>query len=460
MEDNTNNHKVLSMQKTANDMLSHPTDCFAPVIQESSIISGEMISIAPDGQLNDTGPYYFTLPKNGRYIHGPGTLFFLEFKIVKADGTFLTVNDSVAFLNTIASAFIQEIEVYIGHQLVPELTNTNVAHKTYLEYCMSYGDPAVKSHLNNTSLFIMDTENEFSNFTPTMKTDDAEKINPDGYLNKGFEKRRKLAAMSNNVQCIIQFPLDIMKTCKLIASGLTMSFKIKRTIDDFLLMTHSTTEKYKMKIEKMELDIHYLDPADHIVQDHQRKLQAGHFIMLPFNKTIIKSFIHNEKTTTLDERNIFFGTLPKVALIVIMDHEDYIGHINKNALYLPNNGVKNLYLKINGGNQIPQNGYQQDFANKRAIRSFRTFMNNIGVNYRDISTIIDYGLWMNGVTVFSFDLTPDQCAGYHRHEKREGHIDLHVEFETAPQKPIVILAFGVYDGVMGIDRNLQIRVDY
>jgi hypothetical protein len=239
-----------------------------------------------------------------------------------------------------------------------------------------------------------------------------------------------------------------------------MSFKINRAIDEFLLMTDSTTEKYKMKVEKIELDLHYLDPADHIVQDHQRKLQAGHYIMLPFNKTIVKTFINNDKTTSLLERNMFFGTLPKVVLIAMIPHANYIGNYNKNSLHYTHEKVKKLYLRINGGNQIPHNGYEPNFVTGKCIRSFRTFMNQIGIGYRDIGTLITYERWKAGITVYAMDLTPDFCAGYHRHEKREGHIDLHIEFAEAPQEALVVMAFGVYDAVMGIDKMLNIRVDY
>lgn len=459
MEDISNNHKVLSMQKTANDMISHPTDCFASVMQESSIVSGEMISIAPDGILTDSGPYYFSLPKNGRYIHGPGCLFYLQFQILKADGSKLTNDDSCSFINNIASSFIQEIEVYIGHQLIPELTNTNVGHKSYLEYCMSFGEDARRSHLKTTSVFIMDTAGHFDSMAPTRDANNAIPENG-AYANQGFEGRRKLATLSKSVQCLVQFPLDFLKTCKFIPAGLTMAFKVKRATDEFLLMSDHATEKYKMHIEKMELDLHYLDPADHIISDHQRKLQAGQFIMLPFNKTIIKTFINSVKTSTYDERNLFFGTLPKVALIGIMPHANFNGTMSTNGLHFTNQLVKNLYLKINGGNQIPQNGYSQDFSKDLCVRSFRTFQNNIGVNYRDVGNSIDYALWMKGITIYSFDLTPDSCAGFHRHEKREGHIDLHIEFDTTPTVPLVIVAIGVYDAVMGIDKGLNIRVDY
>lgn len=460
MEDITANHKVMSMQRTANDLTSHPTDCFAGVIQESSIVSGENISIAPDGPLTSTGPYYFTLPKNGRYIHGPGTQFYLEFKIVKGDGNPMTITDSCSFANCIASSFIQDIEVYIGHQLIPELTNTNVGHKTYLEYCMSFGQEAMNAHLGDTAMMQMDTHYYFDNMEPTRKADGNHDIQPDKYKNEGFGIRWNAAKLSGNVQCLIQFPLDLMRTCKYIAAGLTLAFKINRASDEFLLMSDNADEKYKLQVEKMELDLHYVDPADYIIQDHQRKLQAGQFIMLPFNKTIIKTVINNNKTTSLLERNLFFGTLPKVLLVAIIPHANFIGNYDKNALHFTHEKVKTLYVKINGGNQIPQNGYQQDFVTGKCIRSFRTFMNMIGVGYRDIATLITYDRWKNGITVYAMDFTPDHCSGYHRHEKREGHIDLHIDFAEAPTEALVIMALGVYDAVLGIDKSLQIRVDY
>ena len=76
------------------------------------------------------------------------------------------------------------------------------------------------------------------------------------------------------------------------------------------------------------------------------------------------------------------------------------------------------------------------------MREYQTFWDNLGLKFNDVSNSLTYGLYGKGMTLYAFDLSPDNCGGWHRHEKQHGHVDLHMKFSKALVAPVVVLAFG------------------
>lgn len=468
MED-LHNNKILSIQKTENDLLNHPSGCFAPVVTEVSTLDGDLIPIMPDGVLTDTGPYYFTIPMNGRYIDPKETRMFMQFQVVSETGAVIGESDNVSIVNCLATSFIKEIQVYIQNKLESSLTNSDCNYKSYVENCISFST-ATASRMKS-SVFVMDEEEKFDVMTKTLKGGDlADKVNVKAYdgdgkdtRNLGFLKRRELIKLGHSIQSYSTFPCDFFQTLKYIPPGLNITLRIDRASDAFLIMTDSATKglhQYKIKLEKFRLYIRYVDLEQSIVANHEKELQQNKWVLLPFNKTVIKTPLVYPGTLTLDQRNLFFGTLPKLIIVGLITHNNYIGTYDANPYYFPHLTANEVYIKINGGKQLPNDSYTPNYTTKAYIREYQTFLDNIGMKFNDVSNSLSYGIYGNGMTLYAFDLSGDNCAGWHRHEKKQGHVDLHMKFTTALTAPVVCMAFGTYDAVLGISKQMEIKVDY
>ncbi len=62
-------------------------------------------------------------------------------------------------------------------------------------------------------------------------------------------------------------------------------------------------------------------------------------------------------------------------------------------------------------------------------------------------------LFVNGLTLFAFDLTPDLCGGYHIHRRKTGNIDLEVRFKTALAQSIYAIVLCTYDAQVLIQKE-------
>jgi hypothetical protein len=139
-----------------------------------------------------------------------------------------------------------------------------------------------------------------------------------------------------------------------------MTLKIHRASDQFLLLTDQQTadaHKFRIKLEDFKLYIRYVDLDPSIIAQHEREMHLNKWILLPFNKTIIKTPLHYPGASTIDERNLFFGTLPKTILIGLCGHEHYNGNYTKNPYLFPHLDATEIYIKLNGGKLLPCDRY-------------------------------------------------------------------------------------------------------
>ena len=51
--------------------------------------------------------------------------------------------------------------------------------------------------------------------------------------------------------------------------------------------------------------------------------------------------------------------------------------------------------------------------------------------------------FIDGSSLFSFDLTPDKCASWHSHKKENGNIEVDIRFSQALTEGITILALDI-----------------
>ena len=403
---------------------------------------------------------------------------FLEFSVVNGTtGAAISKTDNVSFVNFPGSSFIKEIETYLDGKPIGALTNDFVCFKTYIENAVSYNEQTLK-RLKPSMLGIMDESARFDEVkfvaatTTANDKDVMEDYKDEDTRNFGFVKRRRLMvkdyaankANDGKMQTYIQFPCDYWNTIMFFPPGLErFSMRVTRTSDKFFLLTDtaSIVNNYKVKVHALRLYVRFTDIQPAIMSAHQNALAQNKMITIPFNKTVVKTHLVYPGIKEIFHPNLYAGiSLPKTVIIVFCSNTQVDGAYNLNPMKFHHYNITELYLKMDGIRAIPTDYYTPNFEKNKAVREYQMFMDNLGLKYNDVSCPITYDMYLNGCTMFSFDLTPDACAGYHRHEKRAGNLDLYVKMSANLDSPMYIMAFATYDAVLGIDKSMNISVDY
>jgi hypothetical protein len=194
---------------------------------------------------------------------------------------------------------------------------------------------------------------------------------------------------------------------------------------------------------------------------HLNALQHNKIVTIPFNKTVVKTHLYYAGISDIFHASLYAGSsLPKTIIIVLCSNKRVDGDYTLNPYNFEHYGVKELYVKLNGVKQIPVDSYTPDFAAEKYPREYQMFQDNLGLKFNDVSNSIGYGYWGQGCTMFSLDLTSDNCGGWHKHEKRSGHLDLYIKLKSPLTSPMYVMSFASYDAVLGIDKNMNVNVDY
>jgi hypothetical protein len=451
MEDLTNK-LVGSIQLTENDVISHAADLFRPVSQEVSMLSGRTVSHRPT-HMNQVGPYEFAIHARGKqYIQLSKTRLYMKLKIIDEGGDNITAADNASFCNLIGNSMFKACDIMINGKTVPDLNNSLLHYKTYLETLLSYSESARNSHLTASRLF-MDTAGAFDDVR--LGTGNNEGTDPT--KNAAFTARRQLVGTSTPFEVVIPIHSDFLQIDRFFPPGINFTIKLTRESDKFVIMSSITNKDYKIIIEDMQLFIRYIDLEPRIVQAHEASIKEKP-VLLPMNKSDFKIHTFTTGQTSGLVPNLFTGNLPKSIILVLLDNRNYNGVQNKNPYNFQHFSLNYLNIKVNG-EQIPIEPYTPDFASNLFMREYRDLFDNLGIHHDDAGNAITPELYKEGACIFAFDLSPDLCNGFHHHPQQIGQIDLDMKFGTALPQPITLLAMGIYNAIVSIDKNLVVNVD-
>ena len=155
---------------------------------------------------------------------------------------------------------------------------------------------------------------------------------------------------------------------------------------------------------------------------------------------------------------LYYNTIPTTIIVGLLSTDAYNGALNKNPYHFQHYKVSEMSINYNG-KQLPTEKYTPDWDNQLFYREYRQFYDNIGIGTNNLATAITPDLYYRGMTLYSWDLTPDYCNGYHWHKKDSGGtINLLMKFAEGSTDSITVLVFGVFDALVAIDKMQNVEV--
>jgi hypothetical protein len=439
-----------SVQITENDVISHSADIFRPIAQEVSMLEGRCIAYRPVS-FSQTGPFEFQIiPRHKQYVNLSKTRLYMKVRITKSDGAILTNTDFVAMTNLGVSTMIRQVDIEIGGKQVPDLTNTHFHYKTYIETMLSYSFTARDSHLR-ASLLYPDDAFTFDDTKWHVSTA------ADQSANKGYKIRMNKAKLSAKMEAMIPLQSDFLQSDRFLPPDIPITIKLSRESDAFALMSNIDTGGYKIEILDMKLYVKFIELNPAITEAHARDI-ATKPILLPINKTEIKTHTFPTGLTTFSIPNVFSGNLPKSIIIGLLNNANYNGTYKTNPYNFQHFDLNYLCLRVNG-EQVPTDPYTPDFENLLFMREYREFFDNLGIHHDDTGNIVTPDLYRGGLCFFAFDFSPDGCNGFHYHPAKTGVIDVDIRLKTALTHPLTVLVFATYNAIVSIDKNINVNVD-
>lgn len=399
-------------------------DYYSPPAVEGAQVGFHEEKILPKNGLA-TDPYEFNFEASpDSFLCLNGLTLYCKAKIVKGDGGNIPSTAKVSTVNNLLGSLWSSIETRVNNITLDPPTGYNVAHKAYLETILSYEETrmgAVKA-----GGFAMDTATYYDNITDT---------------NLGWKARQKTD--SNEFDLCGSICTDMLRADNHLAPGNRLTLVFTRHADGFVLLSNDA-EKYKIVITELAIfarRVHLNKSAFAAAYKQgvpQRYLTAY---------TEIKEFPLASGLIQWSGSVNHGGKIPKQIIVALVETAAMVGAYKKNPYNFQNFGVKQINLKINGA-QVPSDPLKPDFDGKKYAREFTHLFRNTGKYRVNSGNCISWDSFAGGCAIYPFDLTPDQCNGFHTHAGKEGTVDIEIEWNSKQDTPITVLAYIASDQVV------------
>lgn len=411
------------------------------------IEDSEYVEYRPFGGLNALGPIDFIIPgTSSKYIDINNTQLYLKVKITNADGSDCGAADKVAPVNLLMHSMFSQVDVSLNGKLISDSTPT-YPYRAMIETLLNYDKEAKDTHLQ-AQMYFKDTagQMDFNDLAAT------------AISNEGLKARFDKTKTSKIFEMMGPIHADIFSQNNVLLPGVEVRLKFHRNRDAFSLISKATGADFRVHVIDAILYVRKLTCSDtHVLNDIAtlNKEPAKYKI----RRTVIRNITIPAGTQDLQRDNVFLGELPKRVVLCLVDTGAFNGDYKKNPFRFRPYDLNYLALHVDE-KQFPAVPLTPDFTSNKVLRSYMQLFEATGRLFADGGIDITPSDFVDGYTLFAFDLTPDGSHGQHYSINKRGNLRMDLKFGTALTATTNLLVYAEFDNIIEIDRNRNVIYDF
>ena len=275
--------------------------------------------------------------------------------------------------------------------------------------------------------------------------------------NLGLRNRAALTNASNVVELLAPIHSDIFFQEKLMLNGVDIKIRMTRSKDEFCLMRNDALA-YKVNILSASLFVKKVSVSPAVRLGHAQALLST-TAKYPIDRVCLKNFSIPAGTRVSNQENLFLGTLPKSMIIAMVDNDAFTGAYNKNPFAFKHYDLEFLAVYVDG-QQYPAKPHQPDFQSGSAVREFYQLALASGRHLKNQALPFDRTDFLQGYTLYAFNLTPDEECSQHVSLVKSGNIRLEARFRQPLPHTINLIVYAVFDSIIEVSNRRQVLVDF
>ncbi|PIK55304.1 hypothetical protein BSL78_07776 [Apostichopus japonicus] len=426
-------------------------DLFLVPPTQTSIEKGQWVEYHPIANLTDNGPIEFYVSGSSEeYIDLAQTQLYVKAKITLSDGNDLPEEAKVGPVNLFLQSLFSQIDVSLNERLITPSTPT-YPYRALLETLLSYGSEAKESQLTS-SLFYKDTAGYMNEADPKAESSSA---------NLGLKKRTTFTTQSKTVDMIGPIHSDIFFQEKYLLNGVNMKLKLIRSKDQFCLMSADNGKQYKVVIKDASLFVRKVKLNPSVALGHARALEKA-TAKYPIQRVVTKMFSIPTGNMSFIQDHIFLGQLPKKVIVGCVRNTAFNGSYTLNPFNFEHFGLDFLALYMDG-EQVPYKPLKPNYSadgGANYIRAYHTLFSGTDKAQHDAGNAISRDDYLNGYTLYAFDLTPDLSSGGHFNLVKQGNLRMELHFAQPLDTTVNVFVYAELDNIVEIDKARNVVFDY
>jgi len=421
-------------------------DLFSMPPIEATQVAGREHTIYMTTPLTDDGPYEFIMNNESTdFIQLDQHYLYGEVQIVekaKPENMLKATDKTASIINNFPQTLFKQVELYLNGVCVSDLSTPTYAYKAYLENHLSYEKDMKDFTLLPRELYLADTAGKEGPTVDDYITTNAE---------AGIGKRAAYA--TKTIYFCMKLHVDFLGSMRYLIPGVEIKVRLIRNSDTFSII--SKDDKYKVHFKKLELNVRRIvtQPAIYEAVEKNLAIEPAKY---PIAMSKVKTYLINKGITTAHIPQIIRGKLPRSFVFGFVKAEAYDGAVSQNGFVFNNHDITSLQVYLNG-EPLHANAIRPVWDDNGCVQEYVRFLNNIGLHQSHTNgiSIEDY---KSNTCLFAYDLSPDLCNSFYRHDAESGELTIHVSFKTALTDNTYCLLYATYDELVAIDKNRQVVI--
>ena len=339
-----------------------------------------------------------------------------------------------------------QVDVALNGKLISDSTPT-YPYRAMIETLLNYDREAKDTHLQSQFYFKDDAGHmDFNDLSATIIS------------NTGLKKRFDKTKISKVFEMMGPIHADLFAQNNVLLPGVEVRLKLHRSKDAFCLTTKVANPDYRVRILDAVLYVRKLTCSDtHVLSDivTLNREPAKYKI----RRTVIRNIAIPAGTQDMQRDNVFLGELPKRLVLCLVNTASFNGSYVKNPFRFQPFGVNYVALHVDE-KQYPATPLTPNFTTQTALRSYLQLFSATGRLYGDGGMDITPSDFLDGYTLFAFDLTPDGSHGQHYTVNKRGNLRIDLKFDTPLASTTNLLIYAEFDNIIEIDKNRNILYDF
>jgi hypothetical protein len=349
----------------------------------------------------------------------------------------------VAPVNNIMHSLFGNVHVYLSTQPTTK-TDHNYAYTSYLQTLCDFGAEPLNTNFELTG-FVKDVAGKHD------LIDDK---------HASFKKKRKMFMdYDNRVELIGKIFSPVFMQSKVLPTQVTMRVQLeKKQSSDFYLMHNGG--RYELNIVEASLMVQKAIPTVMFKESYGKHLEDGKPIPYHLNIPSVNHLTIESGSSQYMRDNLFLGKAPHRIILAMVETDAYQGTPNKNPFNFQHFNISEICL-YKDGVPFPRPLTRMSFDDGKCAEAYHNFMMSVNGSYTKMVPDITMNDFMNGYTLFSYDMAPDQIGSINHSSMLNKYSNIRLEMKFSPRTTsnITLLVYCERDHLMEIHKDRRVTID-
>ena len=351
----------------------------------------------------------------------------------------------VYVINNIFHSIFESVEVYVSNTPTTK-TDKHNPYNAYIRTLCTYGQEPLSTYFELCG-WSKDTAGEMDSLDKTK--------------NKGLKPRADMFDGSpHRAELIGRICSPLFFQEKILPTQTSMRIVMKKASDAFALMHEIGA--FQLKIVDATLMVQKVAAVPALIESYNTMLEEDHTLKYFLRTPSINYYTIEQGSSQFMRDDLFMGKIPHKIIIGMVDTDAYHGKRDKNPFNFKHFELSEICL-YKDGIPYPRPMLKMDTpSGRKGVEAYHNFMLSLGGAYSDSVPDLTKNEYMNGFTLFSFDMSPDQMGSIHPGTllNMNSNIRLEMKFRIPTSRNITLLVYSEMEHLMEIHRDRKVTIDY